>query len=510
MSPIGSQKQKFDYFIQHRDAAREQYEMPSAALSDCNPLLLELRIVFDWMAQEKGVQRIPSRLFKQRLPEIHRKFPMLAANFARMDANGDCWLEWHEFASFCLKDERLSNMMKRAGSLFVYGVEQDGRRTFKDTLDPLHCSESIIAPLLPWEQSQVIEWRIEGLAYPTGGRPVSYHSRKIEHGRCLASKPFRAAGVCGYLQFWPVSYWTETQMRVKSQSAVTKLEESTCQPMPSWNTWCCVGACMPIGTNLECRFYIGDVKSDWRDTYWQRGIDAGQLFAPEAHGGGPPAHIRASLNNGEPLVVGMEIRRNKGIVHGRQSKKARKLTHEARNNCRPLLKIQGSMPRESILLKSNSCGALTALSQPASPVKIPDNPLLMASTMPTLRQSASDPGLLSKPGSPGSPGSFGSPKARGSLMSCLADVPGMGVPVLPPVSLKSGTPPIGSPAKTRTMSSKSQRSQMSATAMSGKSYGSPTRTPSSPWPGVKSAAGSSPGADPTMKQIPGIPAGWGL
>ena len=28
----------------------------------------------------------------------------IATNFIRMDSNGDCWLEWHEFVTFCVQD----------------------------------------------------------------------------------------------------------------------------------------------------------------------------------------------------------------------------------------------------------------------------------------------------------------------------------------------------------------------------------------------------------------------
>lgn len=302
---------KHAYFLAHRNQARDAYEQGVEVFSEGNALLKELRTVFDWMAQERNAQRIPSRHFKQRLPEIHRKFPKLATSFARMDANSDGWLDWDEFVSFCLKDKRLHDIMRRAQMLTVYGLDCDGRRTYKDELDPAHMCELGMPPhLLPWELSQVVEWRIEGIQWSNHGSPLKHGSLTLKAGTFIASPPFRAAGVAGSLRFWPAGYWTEAARRQKANVPLGKdtLNSGVVQP-PSHDTWCCLGVCMPATTHLLLRFFIADERSEKRDIYWVEGINAGQIWAPL--GKELPAAVRAS----DTIVVGVEIFRNLGMPH---------------------------------------------------------------------------------------------------------------------------------------------------------------------------------------------------
>ncbi|CAE7360620.1 unnamed protein product, partial [Symbiodinium natans] len=80
--------------------------------------------------------------------------------------NGDCWLDWSEFVTFCLEDERMTHLMKRQTRMNVYGVDFSGALTVKDYQDPVHgCECSFSPPLLPWETMHVVEWRITGLQY---------------------------------------------------------------------------------------------------------------------------------------------------------------------------------------------------------------------------------------------------------------------------------------------------------------------------------------------------------
>jgi len=210
-------------------------------------LIKELRSIFDWMAQEKGALKIPSRKFKERVPELHRRMPQIASSFRRMDANGDCWLEWSEFATFCLKDKRLLHQMKRTTTISVYGKEKGGQISYKELLDPhRQCEVGTIPPLLPWEVSHVVEWRIENLVIgPLRGSPVLHGPIVVRPGISLASPPFRGAGICGFLRFWPAGYWTEAQRRLKTMVAAPHFssdeQNKSPYPMPPPDAWCCLG-----------------------------------------------------------------------------------------------------------------------------------------------------------------------------------------------------------------------------------------------------------------------------
>mmetsp|Transcript_6949 Transcript_6949/g.12275 ORF Transcript_6949/g.12275 Transcript_6949/m.12275 type:complete len:383 (-) Transcript_6949:83-1231(-) len=346
---------KFDYFLLNREAARDAFEEEVAAFGESDQLLQELRIVYDWIAEEKGLMKISSRHFKQRLPEIHKKFPLLAANFARMDANGDCWLEWTEFAEFCLKDERLLMMMKRHTSIAVYGVDFTGARNYKDETDA-HFAVDVgtASSILPWEKSHVVEWRIHGLqlAGSEKGLPVLLNGAQMRAGQSIASPPFRAAGVCGVLRFWPVNFWTEPQLRKKAAEPgfdVDKEKEGY-YLMPGVNTWCCLGVDLPPGSHLQLKFYVGRYRSDLRECFWAKGTSGGQLWAPD--GKRPPQEVRDLDGKDDYLTVGIEIIRNKGVLD-RKPKLAR-VHHKFRNNTRPVLKPQGSRIPENSKLLSHS------------------------------------------------------------------------------------------------------------------------------------------------------------
>jgi hypothetical protein len=203
--------------------------------------LKEMRAIFDWMAQEKGAVAIASRKFKERVPELHRRMPQVASSFRRMDANGDCYLEWSEFVEFCLKDDLLTQQMKHYSVVSVYARERGGVISYKDALDPhRQCEVGTIPPLLPWEISHVVEWRIEHLVTgPTRGHPVTHGSTVVRPGISLASPPFRAAAVSGFLRFYPSGYYTEAQRRIKVKAAAPTqvLRSSLALHSPELMTW---------------------------------------------------------------------------------------------------------------------------------------------------------------------------------------------------------------------------------------------------------------------------------
>lgn len=315
-----------------------------------SPLLRELRAIFDWMAQERGAEKIPSRKFKQRLPELHRRMPQIAGSFRRMDANGDCWLEWEEFASFCLKDVSLMQQMRRTTTISVYAKEKSGEITYKEQLDPHRmCEVGTIPPLLAWETSHVVEWRIENLLIgPSSTCPVTHGPMVVRPGSSMASPPFRGGGVSGFLRFWPAGYWTEAQQRLKVHcsaphfSADVKVQGP--YPMPPPEAWCCLGIMMPAGTHLVFRFFAGDKKSEKRQVFWHEGSHPGMLWAPESL-------ERPRMKPGDSLTVGVEIFRNLGAEnsmlpkpHKQQGAKKRTPqiieTSEADNFKEPVEKLQ--------------------------------------------------------------------------------------------------------------------------------------------------------------------------
>lgn len=278
-------------------------------------LIKELRSIFDWMAQEKGATRISRRKFTHRLPELHRRMPQIAKSFRRMDRNGDCWLDWNEFAGFCLQEVSLMQQMKRSTTVTVYAKERDGQIAYKEMHDPTRmCDVGTIPPLLPWEMSHIVEWRIDNLVCGRlKGSPVRHGPAIVRPGTSLGSPPFRAGGVSGFLRFWPSGYWTEAQQRLKVLAAAPHISSeeilASPYPMPPPDAWCCVGCVLPVGTHLVFRLIIGGKKSEKRECYWHEGNHPGLLWSPDSM-------ERPVLNEGDSFTVGIEIFRNLGATNG--------------------------------------------------------------------------------------------------------------------------------------------------------------------------------------------------
>lgn len=338
---------KYAYFLSNKDAARNAYEDHVEAFSDGDALISQLRRLFDWMAEEVGADRIPSRKFKMRLPEVHRKFPHFTTSFSRMDANGDAWLEWKEFVNFCLKDQRLADSVRRSICVTVYGVDRAGVKAFKEVLDPAHmCETGISPPILPWETAHIVEWRIEGLKLSHRGSPTTYGGIEVRPGSFIASPPFRAAGAHGFLRFWPQGYYPTPTSRRKAALPVghEKIMSDGSHPMPSHESWCCIGACMPAGTHLVFRFFIGDAKSDEREFFWSSCTHARQLWAPPDRQPAP-----GLLKDDGVFTIGVEILRN---VHTHDGKDV--MHHgdlAARHSTRPAVRSAAKIAAEHPVLK---------------------------------------------------------------------------------------------------------------------------------------------------------------
>lgn len=279
-----------------------------------HPLIKQLRAIFDWMAQERNAKVVSHRKFTHRLPELHRRMPQIATSFRHMDRNGDGWLQWGEFSSFCLKDQKLMHDMRHSTTVQVYARERDGRRTNKDLLDPVRmCEVGSIPPLLAWETSHVVEWRVDNLnTGTTPGAPMRHGPTIIRPGTALASPQFRAAGICGVLKFWPSGYWSEAQQRAKRAHAAPHIsfDEQTKgpHPMPSPDAWCGIGLSVPAGTHLVFRFFVGDFKSEKRECFWHDGNFPGTIWAPAGM-------KRPVMHLGDSVTCGIEIFANKAGSH---------------------------------------------------------------------------------------------------------------------------------------------------------------------------------------------------
>lgn len=162
-------------------------------------------------------------------------------------------------------------------------------------------------------------------------------------GSAFASPRFRAAGVTGYLRFWPAGYWTENQRR--KHTLEQKPRDGGAAP-PSSDAWCCIGVCFPSCTHLCLRFFVADAKSEVLQCYWSEGVHMSSIWGPPIKD--PPPE----LTHGGSLVVGIEILQNRGDPHGRPANRHAKLKHldyGVRHGERPLYrpKMQSSKSKST-------------------------------------------------------------------------------------------------------------------------------------------------------------------
>mmetsp|Transcript_2477 Transcript_2477/g.6192 ORF Transcript_2477/g.6192 Transcript_2477/m.6192 type:complete len:506 (+) Transcript_2477:90-1607(+) len=330
------------------EAKEPELEEGEPHFTDDTPLQKALRLLFNWMAAEPGARRIASKDFKARLPEVYRRLPDIATSFRRMDSNSDGWLEWEEFRAFFLEDSRILQQMRRSNAMSVFGKEKTGAVVYKEVLNPARMCEMGQPPaLLPWEVAHVVEWRITGLSVGAQrNAPVKYGSEVIRPGMYIASPPFNAAGASGFLRFWPMGFWTEAQRRSKlaiPHRKIDKLTQGTFESPPT-EAWCCLGACFPEGTRLVLKYFVEDDSSEERDCVWHSGTHYGQVWSP-------PVSVAPKLEQGDSLVVGLEITQNVTQPHGKGGSKYVPLVsdHIVRHSRRPLIKE----PRQTVL-KSQS------------------------------------------------------------------------------------------------------------------------------------------------------------
>mmetsp|Transcript_139636 Transcript_139636/g.446818 ORF Transcript_139636/g.446818 Transcript_139636/m.446818 type:complete len:423 (-) Transcript_139636:39-1307(-) len=282
-----------------------------------DPVLKDLRLLFEWIAEKKGAKQISRRQFQERLPEIQRKFPQLVSSFMRLETHGDAVLRWEDFAHFCVQDPRLTRGVRKSNSMAIYGVDRGGNRTPKDTLDPTHlCELGAFAPLLPWEVAHRVEWSLEGVQIGHN-RPIAYAvygGSEVRAGTSFVSPLFQAAGVQGYIRFWPAGYWSKAQQQTRERTAglLEKFDHPGLSTPPAFNSWCGIAACLPKGSHLVLRFFVGDETSERRECFWSGGAHTDSLWAPTSTK--PPQDLRAGAETGGGSIrVGVEILRNLAV-----------------------------------------------------------------------------------------------------------------------------------------------------------------------------------------------------
>jgi len=171
---------------------------------------------------------------------------------------------------------------------------QSAIRVFKNPLDPARaCEVGTPVPVLPWEGSHRVEWRIQNLDADRKLQQVKVSGMEVPAGKSMASPPFAAAGVRGILRFWPNGYFNSSQRRERGEMDLGGLNA---------DAWCALGVFVPRGTRWRLRFFVGDKASPWRETYWNDGVTVTQLWTP-AEADPPP-----NLEQG--IVVGVEISHN--------------------------------------------------------------------------------------------------------------------------------------------------------------------------------------------------------
>eukprot|EP00929_Paragymnodinium_shiwhaense_P019973 TRINITY_DN13451_c0_g2_i1.p1 TRINITY_DN13451_c0_g2~~TRINITY_DN13451_c0_g2_i1.p1 ORF type:complete len:494 (+),score=99.69 TRINITY_DN13451_c0_g2_i1:162-1643(+) len=400
---------KHTYFLNHREEALEAFENDTACFSDGSVLLWELRKVFDWIAGEHNAKLIAKKTFVSRLPEVHRKFPQLCGAFNRMDSKLDAWLDWEEFCSFCLKDELLKHTISGCTSLAIYGIDMQGRSTYKDTSDLAHTNDlGNSTNIMPWENSHLVTWRIDNLVVSSKGRRVRYGTDggiEVVPGKAIASPVFQAAGLSGFLRFWPAGYWTESQRKRKAAEPPWDVKGPFPEPAPQ--AWCCLGACFEVGTDITFRYFVDTDQSAVRRCYFNSGTSPKRLFAPLAYE--PPE----SLVETKSIIVGIEIFRNNRLP---ETVSKEHMTPKIREVHRPTLP-EPPGPHGSVLLRRPqqqrladiprrpSLGSLLALSgtgssafKSSSAIRLPPpslmallDPLPEIGTPPRSREGASPP-----------------------------------------------------------------------------------------------------------------------
>merc|ERR1712096_159290 len=168
-----------------------------------------------------------------------------------------------------------------------------------------------------------------------GGWPVTYHGSVMRPGEPFSSPRFRAAGVEGFLRFWPSGYWTDNQRRKHTLAPPQRDSSGVSVSPPSSDAWCCIGACFPACTHLCMRFFVCDAMSDKRECYWNAGVHMSSIWGPPTKT--PPAEV----SRGDAFVVGVEIFQNRGDPPAKPANRhatLKHLDHGKREGDRPTLR----------------------------------------------------------------------------------------------------------------------------------------------------------------------------
>lgn len=297
-------------------------------------LLRELWVMFSWLLKP-GATKISRSSFKERAPELFRKFPQIATSFGRIDVNGDGCISWEEFKHFCLESSWLEAQTQKLECVTVYACDVDGSRTRKDDTDPsLMCDSNSAPSLLPWEVCHIVEWRLANLLNQPMWKMPKIGQLPWPRGKHIDSKPFAAAGARGFLRFWPGG-----QLNVCQQNMKSFPDLRSCGPVDDSHDHapgaqgCCIGLMMPPGTRLKVRFYVGASRSKVKEIFWSGGIHAAQVWSPIEEC--PPC-----LADGMPLIAGVEILKNFNGVF-RKPRVQRGLDEATKRSLKPLVRELG-------------------------------------------------------------------------------------------------------------------------------------------------------------------------
>jgi len=302
---------KFRHLLDNQSDAHNAHLSAAEAdlFGEQNELLAELRVMFNWLAQEPGAKTISRARFLERAPELERKFPQIASSFAKISEHGRGNFTFEEFQHFCLNSRWLQSRTRKLEAITVFGCDAAGNRTYKEHADPeFMCELSSSSPLLPWEVCHVAEWRIKSIqSHPMWDAPT-VAGLPYPAGKHFDSSPFHIAGARGFLRFWPAGQFNSSQQRLRAFPNMNlggiHIDES--HNHASGARGCCIGLVMPPGTHLTVRFFVGEAWSQVRELTWSSGGHAAQVWAPVADG--PPC-----LSEGECLVAGVEILKNFGV-----------------------------------------------------------------------------------------------------------------------------------------------------------------------------------------------------
>lgn len=310
-----------------------QKEAHADIFADNHQLLADLKDIFNWLAQKPAPAKISRARFKERAPELFRQFPQIATSFGKIDVDGDGCISWEEFLDFCLKSPLLQARTRKLETITVYGRDADGQKSYKDDTDPeLMCEMLSPPPLLPWEVSHTVEWRISNLQSDPRWTAPKIGQLRWAPGKHIDSPPFGAAGARGFMRFWPGGQLSVCQQRLRQNITPTAAPLDNSLQHPAGARGCCIGLVMPPGAHLIVRFFVGASRSKPREVCWSYGGNAAQVWAPVQES--PP-----SVPEGDCLVAGVEILKN---FNAPRKPRVRRVEESTRRGVKPRMRECGA------------------------------------------------------------------------------------------------------------------------------------------------------------------------